>query len=83
MLEPEERTLLFDALKPPAGYELDRALITSYTLDLTAVLTVPALRGVRAGAKPLHRGGARPIVSAPFAQRPVENRVRFSWRMPT
>jgi hypothetical protein len=41
MLEPEERTLLFDSLKPPAGYQLDHALITSYTLDLTAVLAVP------------------------------------------
>lgn len=41
MLEPEDRTLLFDALKPPEGYHLDHALITSYTLDLTAVLSVP------------------------------------------
>lgn len=41
MLEPEGRQLLLDALRPPAGYVLDRAIGTTYTLDLTALLTAP------------------------------------------
>ncbi len=41
MLEPEGRQLLLDALRPPAGFGLDRAIGTTYTLDLTALLTAP------------------------------------------
>src|SRR5207249_7591823 len=41
MLAPRSRRLLLDALRPPAGYRLDRAVGTSYTLDLLALLTAP------------------------------------------
>jgi hypothetical protein len=41
MLEPEGRHLLLDALRPPPGYGLDRAIGTTYTLDLAALLTAP------------------------------------------
>lgn len=41
MLAPRERALLLQSLHPPAGYRLDRAIGTSYTLDLLALLTVP------------------------------------------
>ena len=41
MLEPHNRTLLHETLKPPAGYELDYALGATYSLDLTALLAVP------------------------------------------
>lgn len=41
MLDPHERTLLRDALRPPPGYTLDRALLTTFSLDLTVLLTVP------------------------------------------
>jgi hypothetical protein len=41
MLEPEGRHLLLDSLRPPAGYELDRAFGTTYSLDLAALLTAP------------------------------------------
>lgn len=41
MLSPRDRSLLLEALRPPAGYELDRAIGTSYSLDLLALLTVP------------------------------------------
>lgn len=41
MLDPHERTSLFEALRPPAGYELDAAVGTSFTLDLEALLTAP------------------------------------------
>ncbi|CAN5415678.1 hypothetical protein BH20CHL6_BH20CHL6_08760 [soil metagenome] len=41
MLGPDDRRLLLDALRPPAGYELDQAVGTSYSLDLTSLLAAP------------------------------------------
>ena len=41
MLGTRERTLLLEELRPPAGYRLERAVGTSYTLDLIALLTAP------------------------------------------
>jgi hypothetical protein len=42
MLDPQQdRRQLFDALRPPDGYRLDRAVGTTYSLDLLALLTVP------------------------------------------
>lgn len=41
MLEPRERQHLMEALRPPPGYELDRAVGTTYSLDLLALLTAP------------------------------------------
>jgi len=41
MLEPQDRRHLMEALRPPAGYTLDRAIGTTFTLDLLTLLTVP------------------------------------------
>jgi hypothetical protein len=41
MLEPHSRRLLLDALAPPEGYRFDRAVGTTFTLDLLALLTAP------------------------------------------
>jgi hypothetical protein len=41
MLEPQERRLLLDSLRPPLGYRLDHAVGTTFTLDLLALLTTP------------------------------------------
>ena len=41
MLGTRERSLLLENLRPPAGYRLRRAVGTSYTLDLMALLTAP------------------------------------------
>lgn len=41
MLEPETRHLLTDALRPPDGFAVERALATTYTLDLNSVLLAP------------------------------------------
>jgi hypothetical protein len=41
MLAPESRHLLLDALRPPPGYRLSRAVGTSYSLDLEALLLCP------------------------------------------
>jgi hypothetical protein len=41
MLDPRNRRLFFDALRPPAGYQLDCAVGTTFSLDLLALLMVP------------------------------------------
>jgi hypothetical protein len=41
MLPPHERSLLLESLRPPAGYRLDRAVGTTFTLDLLTLLTTP------------------------------------------
>jgi len=41
MLSPEARTIATDILRPPAGYVLDRAVITTYSLDLDVILALP------------------------------------------
>ncbi len=37
MLDPQDRQLLFDALRPDPGMVLDRAVGTSFSLDLEAL----------------------------------------------
>ncbi|MYK62193.1 MAG: hypothetical protein F4034_09560, partial [Chloroflexi bacterium] len=41
MLAPDNRALLLDALRPPPGHSLDRAVATTFTLDLESALIVP------------------------------------------
>jgi hypothetical protein len=41
VLEPDDRHPLLDALRPPAGFVLDRAVGTTFSLDLHALLTAP------------------------------------------
>lgn len=41
MLETNSRLIYLDELKPPEGYEFDRAIATTFTLDLLAMLMAP------------------------------------------
>lgn len=41
MLEPASRRLLLEAFQPPADHRLDWAVGTTYSLDLTALLSAP------------------------------------------
>src|SRR3954470_13199098 len=41
MLEANDLRTLLDALRPPAGYQLDRAVGTTYSLDLYALVSAP------------------------------------------
>lgn len=41
VLSPQRRELLMDALRAPNGYELDCAVGTTYSVDLTSALLVP------------------------------------------
>src|SRR5688500_7680465 len=41
MLDPETRSYTLEILRPPQSYELDRAIATTFSLDLLALLTAP------------------------------------------
>jgi hypothetical protein len=41
MLEPNDRSPYLEALRPPEGYQLDRAIGTTYSVDLLTLLAVP------------------------------------------
>jgi len=41
MLSPDARTVAVDLLRPPTGYRLDKAVLTTYSLDLEALLALP------------------------------------------
>lgn len=41
MLNPNERQLYLEALKPPAGYSLDTGVATTFSLDLLTLLIIP------------------------------------------
>lgn len=41
ILDPDAREIYLSALRPPDGYHLDRAIGTTYSLDLTTLLSVP------------------------------------------
>lgn len=41
MLEPQDRRLLLESLRPPEGHEVDFAIATTFTLDLLSLLTAP------------------------------------------
>ena len=55
MLRLDQTALLLDALRPPQGMEIDIAVGTTFTLDLTALLTIPVAASFDAmteGAEP-------------------------------
>lgn len=41
MLEPNDRSQLYEALRPPEGFEIDCAIGTTFSLDLMAMLIAP------------------------------------------
>src|SRR5690349_11476089 len=41
MLEAKSIRVLHEALRPPDGYQLDHLLITTFTLDLVTLLSIP------------------------------------------
>ncbi len=42
MLQPANRLTLIDAMRPPAGFRLESAMAVTFTLNLRALLAVPA-----------------------------------------
>lgn len=41
MLAPDARTVAVELLRPPSGYRLERAVLTTYSLDLETLLALP------------------------------------------
>lgn len=41
MLAPDNRELLLEALRPPDGYQFDRGVGTTFSLDLLTLLIAP------------------------------------------
>ena len=58
MLEPHDRAVLLAALRPPDGFVVDRAIATTFTLDLTALLTAPLAFSMYDGLLASDRGKA-------------------------
>jgi len=57
MLAPDNRAMLMDALRPPQGYQFDRGIGTTFTLDLLSLLVAPlslALHDVSSAAEALN-----------------------------
>ncbi|MFI7514091.1 phospholipase D family protein [Micromonospora echinofusca] len=56
MLAPDSRALLLDALRPPPGARLSRAVALTFTLDLESLLVAPlafAAHGLRESTDPI------------------------------
>lgn len=77
MLHPDTTVLLTDALRPPAGYRVDHAVATTYTLNLTAMLIAPMTfaLGEVDDADQLHR--TDPVRLLDAVQRHVEHTTVF------
>ncbi len=41
MLSPDQRAVAMELLRPPAGYRIDQIVLTSYSLDLDVLLSLP------------------------------------------
>ncbi|MEU9740171.1 hypothetical protein AB0E12_13385 [Micromonospora chersina] len=56
MLAPDTRSLLLDALRPPPGMRMSRAVALTFTLDLESLLVAPlafAAYGLRESTDPI------------------------------
>ncbi len=68
MLNPDSRTLFHEALRPPDGFELDAAIATTYSLDLTAMLLAPlAFARLDGFTRPIGEGQSQSESIDPFA----------------
>lgn len=75
MLSPNERLLYLSQLTPPLGYRLDRALATTFTLDLLALLAAPvSMAGLEVGSS----DAGDPVVLLESLRRAADRFVVFS-----
>jgi len=76
MLDPAARLIYLDELRPPPGYWLDRAVVTTYSLDLMSLLMAPlsmAMLDVRRDSD----GGLDPIGALEALRRTADRFVVF------
>lgn len=77
MLEPGRRQLFLDTLRPPEGYVLDRAIGTTFTLDLMTLLAVPLAFTFRDAQDRDGRLGMEPLSLLESARRYADRIVVF------
>jgi hypothetical protein len=53
MLNPDDRALYTDALRPPPGYRFESAVAATYSLDLETLLTIPLHLALFSAERPL------------------------------
>ena len=76
-LAPETRVLLTDALRPPAGYRVEIAVGTTYSLNLTALLLAPLSFAVFDEAGSSDLGHVDPIRVLEAVRRHAEHTTVF------
>src|SRR5208337_2547120 len=52
LLDPGNRTLYTEALRPPVGYVFDQGLAGTFSLDLTTLLSIPLNLALFSGENP-------------------------------
>lgn len=80
MLDPHDRRILMEALRPPEGFVVDRVLATTYSLDLLALLTAPLAFSLydRFASSPDEEGHRDPISATAVLQAIREHARRFT-----
>ena len=78
MLEPGRRRLFLDTLRPPDGYQLSRAVGTTFSLDLMALLSVPLAFTFRDAQDGEGQLAAEPLSLLESARRYASRIVVFS-----
>lgn len=76
-LTPETRVLLTDGLRPPAGYRVDLAVGTTYSLNLTALLLAPLSFAVFDQPADEELGGVDPVRLLEAVRRHSEHTTVF------
>lgn len=76
-LAPETRVLLTDALRPPAGYRVDVAVGTTYSLELIALLLAPLAFAVSEKLDGGDLDGVDPLRLLEAARRHAEHTTVF------
>lgn len=77
MLNPDTTVLLTDALQPPPGFEVDTAVATTYSLDLTAMLIAPMTFAFSNVDDARHIGSGDPIQMLDAVKRHISHTIVF------
>ena len=74
MLQPTNRLMLVDAMQPPSGFRFESAMAVTFTLDLRALLAIPAALAFAAGGStsPQASGDADTASTTRSSQEPIE-----------
>ena len=74
MLQPTNRLMLVDAMQPPSGFRFESAMAVTFTLDLRALLAIPAALAFAAGGStsPQASGDADTASTTGSSHEPIE-----------